>query len=351
LLAALLAGCASTAPGADEQVARAGTPTATSAEGKAAAEAEPFVSRTDQAPGFMRMKLGEYTVTALYDGKVQISSQLLKGRPAGTIAQLLRQGRQPSDQGVQTAVNAFLLDDGKNVVLIDTGAADTMGADTGQLMASLAASGYGADDVTAVLLTHLHPDHAGGLLHQGEAAFPRAAVYVAKAEADFWLGEASAKAAPEAMQQYFAGARKAVAPYQQSSRFHTFAAGEQLLDGFSAQALNGHTPGHSGFVVKSGGETLLVWGDVVHSHTTQFADPAVALEFDVNQKQARATRIKAMQDAARSGTWVAGAHLPFPGIGRVLANGKAYRWLPLDYSQALSDASARQPGSGKASGK
>lgn len=142
-----------------------------------------------------------------------------------------------------------------------------------------------------------------------------------------------------------------MAPYQQSNRFHTFVAGDQLLDGFSAMALNGHTPGHSGFVVKSGGETLLLWGDVIHSHTVQFADPAVALEFDVNQKQARATRAKVMQDAARSGTWVAGAHLPFPGIGRVLTNGKAYRWLPLDYSQALSDASARQPGTAKAAGK
>ncbi|GAB2486148.1 MBL fold metallo-hydrolase [Comamonas humi] len=345
LMAGLLAGCAG--PNADAPRAADGTAPApaASAETQAVApvQAPGAASKTAQAPGFVRMRLGQLNVTALYDGKVEIDRKLLGGRPAATIAQLLRQGRQPSDQGVQTAVNAFLFDDGKNVVLVDTGAADTLGPGMGRLLESLAAAGYAAPDVTAVLLTHLHPDHAGGLLQGGQAAFPNAEVYAAKAEADFWLSEAQTKAAPEAVRPYFVGAQKAVAPYRQAQRFHTFTAGERLVGSFGAVALAGHTPGHSGFAVQSGGETLLLWGDVVHSHTTQFADPTVALEFDVNQKQARATRVKALQDAARSGTWVAGAHMPFPGIGRVLANGKGYRWLPLDYSQALSDAAARQP--------
>ncbi len=194
-----------------------------------------------------------------------------------------------------------------------------------------------------MLLTHLHPDHAGGLLSGGSAAFPNAQVYVSKEDADFWLSEASEKAAPEAARVYFQGARKAVQPYQEGGRFHTFTGGKLPIDGFEAVALHGHTPGHTGFSISSGGEKLLFWGDVIHSHTVQFANPSIALEFDTDQRKARAARLKVMQDSARNGQWIAGAHMPFPGIGRVQAQGKSYRWVPLEFSQALVEADKRKP--------
>ena len=345
----MLAGCAS--PPADKPAAPADTTTAPAADNPATTQAvapvkaDAPISRTAQAPGFVRMQMGAITVTALYDGKVEIDAKLLKGKSAASIAQLLRQGKQPANTGVQTAVNAFLLDDGKHKVLVDTGAAGNMGATAGRLLESLASAGYSAAEVSAVLLTHLHPDHAGGLLRDGVAAFPNAHIYAAKEDADFWLSEEVAKKAPAAAAGVFAAAQKAVAPYVAEQRFHTFGAGKLPIEGFDAIALHGHTPGHTGFQVQSGGETLLLWGDVVHSHTTQFADPSVALEYDSDAKKARTTRIKLMREVAKSGVWIAGAHMPFPGIGRVLPQGKAYRWLPLDYSQALSDADKRQPDS------
>ncbi|QNP47218.1 MBL fold metallo-hydrolase [Diaphorobacter aerolatus] len=360
LLAAFVAvGCAgsgsnASAPGSDasspassaatsgQNAGKAGTPNASAPD--AGARRSTAELRAEQTPGFVRMQFDVLRLTALYDGRVDIDAKQLKNASANSIAQLLRQGKQPAKGAVQTSVNAFLLDDGKgNIVLVDTGSADTMGENAGHLHKALAASGYRAEDVTAILLTHLHPDHAGGLLKDGALAFPNAQVYAAKQEADFWLSESIAQAAPEANRVYFAGAVKAVTPYQASGRFHTFTSGKLPIEGFDAVALHGHTPGHTGFMVSSGSEKLLLWGDVVHSHTTQFANPAISLEFDNDLRMARAARIKVLRESARNGQWIAGAHMPFPGVGRVVTQGTGYRWVPLDFAQAMSAAEKRQP--------
>lgn len=334
LLAASLGGCSSLGLwGSSQEAAPAAEAQPAPDDGATAA-----LSRNAQAPGFFRMRMGTITVTALYDGNIDIGSKLLKGRSQAAVNRLLQNAKQPAD--VPTAVNAFLLDDGKNVVLVDAGAGSALGASMGRLRDSLAASGYAPDNVTAILLTHLHPDHVGGLVDGEAMAFPNAQVYAPQTDADYWLSDSRLKGE----QPYFQGTQKALAPYQAGNRFHTFAPGQPPIEGFSAVALPGHTPGHTGYLIRSDGESILIWGDVVHSQATQFADPTIALEFDIDQKAARATRLKTLQSAAQTGQWIAGAHLPFPGIGRVQAMGKnSYRWLPIDYSQAMSDASQRQP--------
>ncbi|CAB5709972.1 ribonuclease Z [Delftia tsuruhatensis] len=328
--ALLLAGCASLqAPDADKE--------APSPVEDASATA---VNRDAQAPGFFRMRLGAVTVTSLYDGNFDINSKLFKGRPQASINKLLKDAKQPVD--VPTATNAFLLDDGKNIVLIDAGAGSMLGASTGRLLQSLAASGYTPSDVTAILLTHLHPDHAGGLAEEDTAVFPNAHIHVPEAEAQYWLSDTRLSAG----QPYFQGTRKLLLKYQAENRFHTFAKGASPVPGVDSVALPGHTPGHTGYFIHSNGDSLLIWGDIVHNLATQFPDPLISLEFDVDQKSARATRAKAMRNAAQTGIWIAGSHLPFPGIGRVQAAGKtSYRWLPIEYSQALSAPAQRQPAS------
>ncbi len=148
LLAAMLAvGCASNAPSSGQgEAGNAGAATTGQSAGGNSASGDANTqdaqaSRTAQVPGFYRMKLGELTVTVLYDGYVEIDAKLLKGASVAAIAQLLRNGLQPSKGGVQTSVNAFLLDDGKNMVLVDTGSADTMGESAGHLWEALSAAG------------------------------------------------------------------------------------------------------------------------------------------------------------------------------------------------------------------
>ncbi|OZI27216.1 MBL fold metallo-hydrolase [Bordetella genomosp. 7] len=289
--------------------------------------------QTAQAPGFYRMALGDFVVTALYDGYLDVDPGLLTGATAADIQTLLATMFVPADPGVQTAVNAYVIQNGKHLVLVDTGAGPCMGPTAGGLAEGLRAAGFQPEQIDAVLLTHLHPDHACGLLTaQGTPRFPNADVYAARADADFWLSQTVAAQAPADVQPFFKMSRDAVAPYQATGKFLTYQPGETLLPGVRAVPTPGHTPGHTSYLFTSGRESLLVWGDIVHNHAVQFARPEVAIEFDVDSAQAIASRKKVFADAARDKLWVAGAHLPFPGLGHVRADGHGYAWVPAEYA-------------------
>lgn len=167
----------------------------------------------------------------------------------------------------------------------------------------------------------------------GQPVFPQAKVLVPQADHDFWLSEKTAAAAPEGMRPFFQMARDAAAPYRAQGRWQTFTEDSELVPGIKAVKAHGHTPGHTAYAVETAGQRLLIWGDLVHAHAVQFARPGVSIEFDVDQKQAIATRRAIMKQMAASKSLVAGMHLPFPGIGRVRDEGKGrYAWVPVEFS-------------------
>jgi glyoxylase-like metal-dependent hydrolase (beta-lactamase superfamily II) len=288
--------------------------------------------QTQQVPGYFRMALGGFEVTALYDGYVDIDSSLLSGAGKGTIQSALASSFQGSPR-IQTAVNAYLVHTDKHVILIDTGTAKLFGPHLGFLLENLRAAGYDASQIDTVVLTHLHPDHAGGLLTDaGKMAFPHAQVFVSRADAEYWLSEARAARAPKAQQGLFAMSRDAVAPYVAAGRLTIFDAGQAIRDGVTTIAAAGHTPGHTAYLFSSHKQRLLVWGDLVHNAAVQFPHPGVAIEFDWDKAKAVAARRTLFAMSGSQKLWVAGAHIPFPGIGRVFrdrANG--YRWVPVEY--------------------
>uniref|UniRef100_UPI00333F8E82 MBL fold metallo-hydrolase n=1 Tax=Castellaniella defragrans TaxID=75697 RepID=UPI00333F8E82 len=289
--------------------------------------------QTAQAPGFYRMALGDFVVTALYDGSTSLSPALLSGASAADIQGLLAAMFVPADPGVQTAVNAYLVQSGQHIVLVDTGGGTCLSQAAGKLSDNLHAAGFQPEQVDAVLLTHLHPDHACGLLTpEGARRFPNASVYAARAEADFWLDTAVAAQAPANAQPTFQKARDAVAPYLAAGKFVTYQPDDTLLPGIQAVPTPGHTPGHTSYLFTSGQQSLLVWGDIVHSHAVQFARPEVVIAFDADSAQAIASRKKIFAEAARDRLWVAGAHLPFPGLGHVRAEGQGYAWVPVEFA-------------------
>ncbi|MEY2893796.1 MAG: hypothetical protein RJA98_3704 [Pseudomonadota bacterium] len=293
---------------------------------------------TSQVPGYFRQGLGDFQITALYDGYVDLAPQLLKGMAPEQIQTLLARMFIANSKGTQTAVNAYLVHTGSNLVLIDAGAAQCFGPTLGQIQANIRAAGYTPEQVDTVLLTHLHPDHLCGLLDaKGQPAFPNATVHAAANEAAFWLDPKIAAAAPEGNQPFFKMARDSVAPYQAAQRFKTYAPGDALVPGISVLPSPGHTPGHSSYVLSSKGQNALIWGDIVHSHAVQFAHPEVAIEFDTDPAQAIATRRGLFERAASEGWWIGGAHLPFPGLGHVRKDPAGYAWVPIEFGPLRSD--------------
>lgn len=284
-----------------------------------------------QVPGFYRYQHGAFEVTALYDGFIDLDPTLLKNTSQAEIQRLLAREFLAAPK-MQTAVNAYLVNTGSKLVLVDAGAAKLFGPTLGFIVDNLRAAGYTPAQVDVVLLTHLHGDHANGLVGpDGKAVFPNAEVRLAQEESDFWLSQANADKAPEDFKPFFKMARDAAAPYQAAGKWKPFAGETELLPGVRAVAARGHTPGHGGYLFTSNGEKLLIWGDLVHNAAVQFARPTVAIEFDTDKTQAVRTRQKIFAYAAKEKLLVAGMHLPFPGIGHVRQDGKRYSWVPVEF--------------------
>lgn len=286
-----------------------------------------------QVPGYYRTMVGEFELTALFDGRFGLDVGLLKNASADTIAALLAAQLKSGPQ-VQTAVNAYLINTGKQLLLVDTGAATAFGPTLGQVLHNLKAAGYAPEQVDAVLLTHLHADHVAGLLGaDGKPVFPNATVHAAKADADFWLPAEALAKADEGAKPFFQMAQSRTAPYIAAGRWKLFSDDAEIAPGITAQALPGHTPGHSGFLLASGQSKLLIWGDIIHNAATQFANPDIAIAFDIDPAQAVATRKAVLAAAADEALVVAGAHLPFPGIGQVRAvAADRYEWIPQEFT-------------------
>lgn len=286
-----------------------------------------------QVPGYYRVQLGQFEVTALHDGAIELDTKLLHNASATDLQRLLSR-MFVGNPKMQTAVNAYLVNTGRHLVLVDTGAAQLFGPSLGFVLQNMKAAGYEPAQVDTVVITHLHGDHIGGLNDAGgKPLFPKAKILVSQADNDFWLSQKIADAAPAQYQRFFQMAREVAAPYVASGQWQTFGEGSVLVPGVQAVRANGHTPGHTAYAVESDGQKLLIWGDVVHAHAVQFAKPGVSIEFDTDQKQAVATRRSLMKAMAASKSLVAGMHLPFPGIGHVRADGKGtYSWVPIEFA-------------------
>jgi glyoxylase-like metal-dependent hydrolase (beta-lactamase superfamily II) len=266
-------------------------------------------------------KIGDIEVTALSDGVLATSLDVVLGMDRAELRRLAG-----TRDGVHIAVNAFLLKLQGRWALIDAGAGNSMGPTLGKLPEHLRAFGVAPEEIAAVFLTHIHPDHSNGLVDDaGRAVFANAELILHEAEARFWLDRDQASGETERIRRNIAKAAVATAPYR--SRMRLVREGE-AMSGISAVALPGHTPGHTGWLVASGKESLLIWGDLVHLASVQVGRPDTGLVFDVDPQQACATRRRTFDRIAADKLTVAGAHMDFPGFGTIVRKEVGFAFEP-----------------------
>ncbi|WP_323990720.1 MBL fold metallo-hydrolase [Nguyenibacter sp. L1] len=268
---------------------------------------------------FPSQQVGDLTITAVSDGYLHASFDFLANiDPADA-------SRMQENAGIKdhTAIhiNCYLVRGGGRTVLIDAGAGGFKQWG-GRLKTNLPLAGIQPSGIDAILLTHAHPDHVGGLMDaSGEAVFPNAELVAHHREVTFWQDDGNLSRAPERARGNFLMARQAFDGYR--DRLRTFDAGE-VLPGMTAVPLPGHTDGHTGYRLESGGQNLLVWGDSVHFPQIQIPRPDVTIAFDQDSHLAAATRTRLLDLVSSERLLIAGMHLGELGFAHIKRTGGNY---------------------------
>jgi glyoxylase-like metal-dependent hydrolase (beta-lactamase superfamily II) len=291
------------------------------------------------APAFYRTMVGDFEVTALFDGVLSMSvDKFMTNTSPAQVKTLL--AKESLGIPMDLSVNAFLVNTGSKLVLVDAGGGGSVGPALGALVANLKASGYQPEQIDEIYITHMHFDHVGGLAVDGKAVFPNAIVRADKHEADYWLSQDAMDKAPEDLKWYFKVAMTALRPYVESGRFKPFDGDTDLVPGVKALSRRGHTPGHTTYMVESKGQRLLLWGDLMHVAAIQFPHPEVTISSDTDSPAAAVERRQVFADAARQDYLIGAAHNSWPGLGHLHADGKGFRWAPINYSPVRNEKPA-----------
>ncbi len=271
--------------------------------------------------------LGRYRITALLDGIAPLGRGFFFGPDAATIDGFIADAGLGPDT-LPAPVTAYLLQSDDRTILIDAGmgALDILGPGFGRMFAGLTAAGVAPDAIDTVIITHLHPDHIGGLLTDDSVAFPNAEVIVAEVEAGFWTDAGIAAQAPADAQGLFQLAQSSLAAYGDAVRL--VADGAEVAPGVTLSLSPGHTPGHSVLRIDGGDQQLMMIADTVHNADLHLALPQTGFGFDTDAAQAVESRLRLFDMVSADYMLVAGSHIHFPGFGRVLTAGDAYRFAP-----------------------
>lgn len=268
-------------------------------------------------------RVGAVEVTPLWDGP--LPSSLEKIPDPQHRAEAERLIAKVGAQALTMNVYGFLLRLGGSLSLIDAGAGRMANPGLGRLAAALAAQGIASAEITTVFVTHMHRDHFGGLITaDGKAAFPNAELVLHETEARFWL-DGEAEAMPIRARRYLEATRQVLSLYAHRLRRVKDHEGSPEV---AAHPMSGHTPGHTGWLIRSGGEAMLAWGDLIHIAQVHLPSPHIAMEYDLDPAVAKATRLAVLDWVARERIAVAGAHLPSPGIGVIIRDGSGYAFEP-----------------------
>lgn len=264
---------------------------------------------------FTAFRVGELSAAALSDGGIEVpnDNQVFGvGRTPEEVTAVLAANGLPGDK-LSLAVHPLLVTAGERVLLFDTGAGKLFGPTTGKLPGTLTEAGIDPLKVTDIFISHSHGDHVGGLVNdQNQLAFPNATIHMTKPEWEFMSGQDSYKPWLPVL----------------TPKVDAFAPGAELVPGVvTAVEIKGHTPGHSGYRITSGAESLLYVGDSMHHYVISVQKPEWTVAFDGDSPVATASRVKLIDDLAASGQRVYAVHFPFPGLGKMDKQGDKVVWV------------------------
>jgi len=278
-----------------------------------------------QIPGIYHRKIGDIVVTAISDGYLDGNLEVMRNVDVEKARQILSDAFRPARR---TSVNTFLIHSKGRTAIVDTGSGDYLQPTAGFVQRNLASAGIDPKSIDTVLLTHMHPDHSAGLtdMTNGQLFFPNAELVMHENELGHWFDDgAMAKADERSAKLYFQAGREQVALYKKRTRL--FNQGE-VFPGVTAVPSLGHTPGHTAYLIASGKDQLMIWGDTVHVPEVQTAFPEAGMAFDTDLAAAAAARKRMFDRVAADGVLIAGMHLHFPAFARLARRGDAYALHP-----------------------
>jgi glyoxylase-like metal-dependent hydrolase (beta-lactamase superfamily II) len=289
---------------------------------------------TTQGPGVYRTKLGDYQLTAIYDGTwfVKIDDAFVRNASGAAVNKALEAAFLPPDI-LPVSFTVLLVNTGSKLVMIDAGTGGQVADTAGFLSANLAAAGIAPAAIDTIVISHFHPDHIDGLkTKDGGKVFPNAEILVPEPEWTFWMDDAAMNQAPDRIKIDFRNARRIFADIAQEVR--RFKPGAEVAPGVTSIPAFGHTPGHTAFIVASARQSLLVMSDAVRNPYLFARHPDWQPLFDMDGPLAVTTRKRMLDMAATERTLVEAYHFPFPACGHIARNGKGYEfvsgmWQPL----------------------
>jgi glyoxylase-like metal-dependent hydrolase (beta-lactamase superfamily II) len=300
----------------------------------------PAAIQGEMQPTIYRFKLGGFEVATIMDSKV-IRSGLTPsfGGEAGAaeVKALAAAARMDADR-YEHPFTPMLVNTGKELVLFDTGNG-SLSAEyeqmkgrlpPGNLVARMAQAGYKPEDVDVVVLTHGHPDHIGGLTKGGQPVFPNARYMFGAAEFDFWNKGENIREARKFNRELY---MKIVVPL--ANRATMIKPGDEVVPGIRAVDAAGHSPGLLAFTIESEGKRLINWADTCNHYVVAIQRPDLHLDVDDDKEKAVATRKRILDMVTTDKLFVAGFHMPFPGLGWVEKTSGGYRWVPHSYQMNL----------------
>lgn len=280
-------------------------------------------------PAVARYRIGRFAVTVISDGYIDFPYELFTGAAPADVRAAGDAVFAAGKNGIRASFSTYLIDDGERFILVDSGPAGTVSPTTGYLPGTLETLGVAAKDIDAVILSHAHVDHIAGMVAGGRNNYPNAEVYIDRRDVATFTDPGMLARAPAITHSSFAATEQLVALYP---RLQQIDGNREIARGVSVFDLSGHTPGQIGVRIEDAGQSLLLVADMLFHPAAHPAIPGFGIVFEMDKPAADAARARFFAEAAQSRALIAATHMPFPGVGRIVGDAGALRWLPADWS-------------------